>query len=202
MKRIHRVHSEDDLTRAQEEESTSSTDPEMLIRWAINVDENRTWFTAKQGTAIPAILDETAARMGIARHNWRVVNMTRGLHETTIYCTARSPEERHAVIHFGNQAWTGRVNASWTPAALVNEAQKQLKFVGTWKVRKNSMEDGVLEVEAEEVEEALDYPILERDEEVRIDFEGSVLTRQMKAGDGRWEQGRHTQEAFKQTLLC
>jgi hypothetical protein len=202
---ICHASSEDDLRRFedQEEESASSTLPERLIQWAVNVDHERTWFTEKQGSKIPEILDEAARRQGTTRDQWKVLSMLKRPHEMTMYCTARSPEEKLAVIHFRNQAWTGRVNASWQPGALVAEAQRQLKFVGTSRAAKvSTTEEGVLHIEAAEVEEMLEYPVLGRDAEVRIDFEGSVRACQMRNGDGRWEQARHVQNEFKQTLMC
>jgi hypothetical protein len=63
---ITRAFSEDDLARFDEQEEESSSDPDMMIQWAVNVDHERTWFTARQGSTQPEILEAVARRMGVS----------------------------------------------------------------------------------------------------------------------------------------
>jgi hypothetical protein len=109
MKKVRRVYSMDDLKKEAEGELPTSG-PDMLITWAVHLDDNQTWFTARQGVSLQEILDEARARMRIDRTDWNVVEKVERVHETMVYCTVHSSEEQRAVIHFGNPAGPTRAN--------------------------------------------------------------------------------------------
>jgi hypothetical protein len=57
-------------------------------------------------------------------------------------------------------------------------------------------------IEAERIEENLDFPVLPRDADVVFDYHGTKKTVQLKAGANAWDQAQAAQLAFGETLLC
>jgi hypothetical protein len=77
-----------------------------------------------------------------------------------------------------------------------------LGIEGEWIVPTALTLRGTRTIEAEKIEDDLEYPILPKDSEAIFDYHGTRKKAQLKAGANVWDQAQAPQSAFWETLLC